>query len=181
MSTATENFEAELEKRPRNCPTETKIIHSEAALQAVLARWRFRSQQIVFTNGCFDLLHLGHTDYLEKARALGHRLVVGINSDDSVRRLKGPERPLQPLEARARVLAALQFVDLVVSFAEDDPLQLILAVQPDILVKGDDYTLEQIIGAKEVRAAGGRVQTLPLVEGYSTTQLLARLQKGAGH
>ncbi|KXK25551.1 MAG: D-heptose-1-phosphate adenylyltransferase [Bacteroidetes bacterium OLB12] len=113
---------------------------------------------MVFTNGCFDLIHLGHVDYLEKARNLGDRLVLGLNSDSSVSRFKGPERPLQDENSRARVLAAMQFVDLVVLFDEDTPLALISELIPDILVKGSDYLTENIVGADVVKKAGGEVK-----------------------
>jgi len=132
---------------------------------------------VVFTNGVFDLLHPGHTALLETARALGDALVVGLNSDASVRRLaKGDDRPLVPEAARAAVLAALEAVDCVVPFDEDTPLALITALRPDVLVKGADYRLDQIVGADVVRAAGGRVERIPLVPTYSTTTLVERIR-----
>lgn len=140
--------------------------------------WR-RAQQVsvVFTNGVFDLLHPGHVDLLEKSRAEGGALIVGVNSDASVRRLgKGSERPLVPEQARARVLAGLAAVDCVVLFNEDTPLELIRALMPDVLVKGADYTLDQIVGADIVQAAGGRVVRVPLVAGFSTTSIVERLR-----
>lgn len=143
-----------------------------------LAYWRFLEQRIVFTNGCFDLLHLGHVTYLEEAAKLGDVLIVGVNSDDSVRRLKGPTRPLQPQEARTRILAALEFVEAVVVFEEDTPLRLIEKIAPDVLVKGGDYTVDQVVGADFVRSRGGEVVILPLVEGYSTTGLIKRACAG---
>ncbi|MDX8410710.1 MAG: D-glycero-beta-D-manno-heptose 1-phosphate adenylyltransferase [Mariprofundaceae bacterium] len=139
--------------------------------------WKKCSEKIVFTNGCFDLLHRGHVHYLDAARRLGDVLVVGINDDDSVRRLKGPTRPLLLLQDRATLLAALKPVDMVVTFAQDTPLQLIRAIQPDVLVKGGDYDLDDIVGGEDVRGWGGIVTTIPFVEGYSTTGLLARLQQ----
>lgn len=155
--------------------TTQKILPREA-VPARLASWRVHDQRIVFTNGCFDLLHLGHVDYLEKARRLGDRLVLGLNTDASVSRLKGPSRPTQDEQSRARVIAALEFVDMVVFFDEDTPLELIKLVQPDILVKGDDYTVETIVGAKEVIAAGGKVETVPLVQGYSTSAIVNKIK-----
>lgn len=146
-------------------------------MPARLAVWRLKNERIVFTNGCFDILHLGHIDYLEKARRLGDRLVVGLNTDASVQRLKGPTRPVQDEVARARLMAALEFVDMVVHFGEDTPLDLILAVRPDILVKGDDYAIDDIVGGKDVLAMGGAVQTISLVEGYSTTRIVNRLKQ----
>lgn len=153
--------------------TEEKICLPTLASERCRA-WRGQGA-VVFTNGCFDLLHLGHVDYLEQARALGSRLVVGVNSDASVRRLKGAARPLTDEYARCRVLAALAFVDLVVLFQEDTPLTLIETICPDILVKGDDYAPVDIVGADFVISRGGRVATVPLVAGYSTTRLLARI------
>ncbi len=157
--------------------TRQKILPWESLDQWV-AYWRFLEQKIVFTNGCFDLLHLGHITYLEEAAKLGDVLVVGLNSDESVRRLKGPSRPVFPQEARARLLAALEFVEAVVVFEEDTPLRLIEKIRPDVLVKGGDYTPETIVGADVVRSYGGRVEILPLVPGYSTTALIRRLCGG---
>lgn len=139
--------------------------------------WRAAGKRIVFSNGCFDLLHLGHVDYLEKARQLGDVLVVGLNTDASVSRFKGPERPLQDEQARARILAALQFVDLVVLFNEDTPLDLISLLLPDILVKGNDYLAENIVGADVVKQQGGSVKTIALVPGYSTTRIVEKIKR----
>ena len=141
-------------------------------------RWRqSQSGPVVFTNGVFDLLHVGHVTLLEQAQAHGTALVVGVNSDASVRRLgKGSERPLIPAEARARVLAALASVDCVVLFDQDTPLELIKALKPDVLIKGADYELNQIVGAKEVEGWGGRVIRVPLVPNQSTTNLVQRLR-----
>ncbi len=133
-------------------------------------------QRIVFTNGCFDILHCGHVTYLAQARQLGDMLVVGLNSDDSVRRLKGPQRPVNPQDARALVLAALEMVDYVVLFEEDTPYNIIAKVQPDILVKGGDYQTDNIVGADIVRARGGQVLTIPFVEGFSTTSIIHNLK-----
>ncbi|TGE09270.1 D-glycero-beta-D-manno-heptose 1-phosphate adenylyltransferase [Hymenobacter fodinae] len=151
-----------------------KILALEAVLP-VVADWKAQGQRVVFTNGCFDLLHLGHVDYLEKARHLGDRLVVGLNTDASVSCLK-PGRPLQDEVSRARVLASLLFVDAVVLFDEQTPLTLIKAIVPDILVKGDDYTISGIVGHEVVLQNGGQVLTVPLVAGYSTTRIVERIQ-----
>jgi rfaE bifunctional protein nucleotidyltransferase chain/domain len=142
-----------------------------------VADWQAAGQQVVFTNGCFDIVHLGHIDYLEKARALGDRLVVGLNTDASVSRLKGPLRPVVQEYARARLIAALAFVDTVILFDEPTPQALIEALRPDILTKGDDYTIETIVGAEFVLANGGAVKTIPLVQGYSTTQLIEKIKQ----
>lgn len=141
-----------------------------------------RSETVVFTNGCFDLLHLGHVIYLERARALGDALVVGLNTDASVRRLeKGSGRPFVSEHDRARVLAGLEAVDAVCLFDEDTPAELIAALVPDVLVKGADYALDEVVGRATVEAAGGRVELVELVEGRSTTELVRRIQEGAGN
>ncbi len=162
-----------------NMPTHQKIM-SLPQLQTQRKTWKERQELVVFTNGCFDLVHLGHVDYLEKARNKGDRLVVGVNTDTSVSRLKGLERPVQDEYARARILAAFEFVDAVILFEEDTPLSLIQAVQPDILTKGSDYTVETIVGADFVLKGGGKVETLDLVEGYSTSQIIERVKKSEG-
>lgn len=133
----------------------------------------------VFTNGCFDLLHPGHVDLLERARALGDRLVVGLNSDASVRRLKGEHKPYVNQDDRRRMLLALRSVDEVIIFDEETPLELIKRIEPDVLVKGGDWPVERIVGALEVQARGGRVLSLPLKPGYSTTGLVAELVRKA--
>lgn len=138
--------------------------------------WKQENQSVVFTNGCFDILHLGHVDYLEKARQTGSKMIVGVNADSSVRQLKGPTRPVNNEYARARILAALAFVDMVIIFEEETPLNLINALLPDILVKGDDYSVDTIVGAKEVIANGGKVTTIPLVPTYSTTNIIQKLK-----
>ncbi len=146
-------------------------------LTSLLAERRQRQQRVVFTNGCFDLMHIGHIRYLQAARDLGDVLVVGVNSDGSVRALrKGADRPIVPDAQRAEVLAALACVDYVVIFPEPDPGALIAALQPDILVKGGDWPLDRIIGRDTVEARGGRVQTIPLVPGVSTTALVQRIR-----
>jgi len=147
------------------------------ALQHQLRRWRLLGKSIAFTNGCFDILHEGHIASLSDAAREADILVVGVNSDDSTCRLKGPQRPINPQQARATVLAALLMVDAVIIFGEDTPLELIKIVQPDVLVKGGDYTLDQIVGAKEVMAAGGRVVINPIVPGFSTTGLIEKITK----
>lgn len=130
---------------------------------------------VVFTNGCFDILHPGHVDYLQRARNLGERLVVGLNSDASVRRLKGPTRPVNDEASRALVLAALACVDHVVVFEEDTPYELIRAVAPDVLVKGGDWSVDRIVGRDLVEARGGRVLSIPLLPGHSTTAIIDRI------
>lgn len=135
----------------------------------------FRSKnKIVFTNGCFDLLHRGHIYYLSRARELGDLLVVGLNSDASVSVLKGPGRPVNNQGARAEVLGALAFVDYIIVFEEETPLDLITVLEPDILVKGGDYQAKDIVGYAEVTSRGGRVETIPLLEGYSSTSIIDR-------
>ncbi len=138
--------------------------------------WKELGEKVVFTNGCFDILHLGHADYLEKSRSLGDRLIVGVNTDASVKKLKGPERPVNPEYARARLLAALEFVDAVILFDEDTPFELISHVIPDILVKGNDYTIENIVGADIVMKNGGEVKTISLVDGFSTTGIIGKIK-----
>jgi rfaE bifunctional protein nucleotidyltransferase chain/domain len=155
--------------------SENKIKNLDQARRLV-ADWKSKGNKVVFTNGCFDLLHLGHVDYLEKARALGDKLVLGLNTDDSVSRFKGPQRPIQDQNSRAHVLAALQFIDMVVFFNEDTPLNLISEVLPDVLVKGSDYLAENIVGADVVKKAGGVVKTIEFVPGYSTTRIVEKIK-----
>jgi D-beta-D-heptose 7-phosphate kinase/D-beta-D-heptose 1-phosphate adenosyltransferase len=149
---------------------------SREQLREAIARSRAAGERIVFTNGCFDILHAGHVAYLEEARALGSRLVVAVNDDASVSRLKGPGRPVNGLEQRMRVLAGLESVDWLVAFPEDTPESLLELVQPDVLVKGGDYAPEDVVGAEQVRAAGGEVRVLSLVEDCSTSAIIDRLQ-----
>jgi rfaE bifunctional protein nucleotidyltransferase chain/domain len=144
-----------------------------------IATWRAAGEQIVFTNGVFDLLHRGHVEYLEEARALGDRLVVAINTDASVRALKGEDRPIVPADERAEVLAALESVDLVVRFAEPTPSRVIEQVAPDVLVKGGDWAHDAIVGREFVEARGGRVVRIRVREGWSTTKIVERIQRGA--
>jgi rfaE bifunctional protein nucleotidyltransferase chain/domain len=156
--------------------TSNKIVSLNDAIELV-KNWKSANNKVVFTNGCFDIVHLGHIDYLEKARNLGTKLVLGLNTDASVNRLKGPTRPVVNEYARARMMAAFEFVDAVILFDEPTPLQLIEAVKPDILVKGDDYTVETIVGSDFVIANGGEVKTISLVQGYSTTKLIEKIKQ----
>jgi D-beta-D-heptose 7-phosphate kinase/D-beta-D-heptose 1-phosphate adenosyltransferase len=137
-----------------------------------VASRRASGDRVVFTNGCFDIIHPGHVTILEAAAGMGDLLVVGLNTDESVKRLKGPGRPVQPLESRAAVLSALRFVDCVVPFGEDTPLELITILEPDVLVKGGDYSPETVVGADIVTALGGEVRIVPLFPGHSTTGIL---------
>ena len=151
-----------------------KIINPNI-LKKQLAFWRFRNFKIVFTNGCFDILHRGHIEYLAKAASTGDILIVGLNTDKSVRKLKGEGRPVQDEEARAMILASLQFVERVALFNEDTPYNLINEIQPDILVKGAEYKPEDIVGYDIVKAKGGEIITIDMVEGYSSSSLLNKL------
>lgn len=146
-------------------------VLTDESLEQMLAFWRFKGKKIVFSNGCFDILHRGHVDYLSKAADLGDVLIIGINTDASVHRLKGNTRPINDEQSRALIVAALNFVTAVVLFDEDTPYELIKKVQPDILVKGNDYLPEEIVGYDVVKAKGGEVVTIPLVKGYSTTSI----------
>ncbi|MDI9867114.1 D-glycero-beta-D-manno-heptose 1-phosphate adenylyltransferase [Flectobacillus sp. DC10W] len=156
--------------------TQDKICTLEQAINQV-EKWQSEGKKIVFTNGCFDIVHLGHIDYLEKARNLGDKLVLGLNTDASVNRLKGPTRPVVNEYARSRMMAAFEFVDTVILFDEPTPLQVIEQVKPDILVKGDDYTVETIVGSDFVLEKGGEVKTISLVEGYSTSSLIQKIKQ----
>jgi D-beta-D-heptose 7-phosphate kinase / D-beta-D-heptose 1-phosphate adenosyltransferase len=155
---------------------EDKVVSREELLTRV-ALWRANGERVVFTNGCFDLLHVGHITLLEQAHRFGDKLIVAINSDASVSSLKGPTRPIVGERERGRVLAALAAVDAVVVFGEPTPLELIIAIRPEVLVKGGDYDVSTVVGAQQVQSWGGQVKIVPIVEGYSTTQLIAR---GAG-
>ncbi len=152
----------------------SKIL-SRKELSYVLSRWRFLQKKIVFTNGCFDILHRGHIEYLAKAASYGDILMVGLNTDNSVRRIKGPSRPIQDEKSRALILAALHIVDAVILFDEDTPYELIRQVQPDILVKGADYKTEEIVGYDIVMANGGNVVTIEITPGHSTTGILKKI------
>ena len=152
-------------------------IYQLAELQKETTRWRFIGKTIAFTNGCFDILHEGHIASLSQAASEADILIVGVNSDASTKRLKGDSRPVNNEQSRSLLLASLLMVDAVVIFEEDTPLHLITSLQPDVLVKGGDYTMEQIVGAYEVMALGGRVVINPIVQGYSTTDVLEKIIK----
>lgn len=153
-----------------------KITKTQEDLFRILSLWRFKNEKIVFTNGCFDILHKGHIEYLAKAASLGTKLIIGLNSDASVKRLKGESRPVNNENDRAILLAALSFVDQIVIFDTDTPRDLIQYVQPDILVKGGDYNPQEIVGYDIVKAKGGEVVTIDFIEGYSTTILLNKIK-----
>ena len=159
--------------------TPTDLVHDKLLPLAELSRrrcgWRCYSHKTVFTNGVFDLIHPGHLTYLQEAAGLGTRLIVGVNSDESVRRLKGDGRPVMPLAARMQLLAGLFYVDGVIAFDEDTPLDLIKALRPDVLVKGGDYTEATIVGAPEVRSWGGDVRVLSFVDGFSSTGIIEKI------
>jgi rfaE bifunctional protein nucleotidyltransferase chain/domain len=152
-----------------------KKVKNIKAIKSIVARLKTRRKKVVFTNGCFDILHVGHIRYLRKARSLGDILVVGLNTDRSVRQIKGEKRPIVPQEERAEVLAALEFVDYVVLFDEPDPFSLIEKVRPTILVKGADWPKDKIIGRDVVEKAGGRVVRIPLVPGASSTGVIDKI------
>lgn len=154
-----------------------KIHYNLSNLQKDIDKWRAKHQKVVFTNGCFDILHKGHIEYLAQAASLGDVFVIGLNSDTSVKRLKGENRPIIEEENRALMLAALQFVSKVVLFEEDTPLNLIEFIQPNVLIKGGDYTINQIIGADFVQSKGGEVLTIPFVSGYSTSNIIEKIKK----
>lgn len=152
-------------------------IQDWTAAQAIVNQWRAAGEKIVFTNGCFDLLHYGHIHYLAQASELGDRLVIGLNSQESVQRLKGAHRPIKDELSRQYQLAAMGFVGLVVGFSEATPLELIQLLAPDVLVKGGDWQPEQIVGSDFVLARGGKVQSLPFIEGYSTTAIERKIRE----
>ncbi len=147
-------------------------VKEKENLRKILRDLKAKGKRVVFTNGCFDLLHIGHLRYLERAKALGDILVVGVNSDSSVRRLKGPERPILPLVERMEILSGLEWVDYVISFNEKTPLELISFLKPHVLVKGGDWTKETTVGKEVVEGLGGEVVILPFVEGNSTTNII---------
>jgi rfaE bifunctional protein nucleotidyltransferase chain/domain len=161
------NFEKTLLAKISDLPT----------LKGTMSAWKKEGKKVVFTNGVFDLLHIGHLSYMAKAAELGDKLVIGLNSDSSVKRIKGEDRPVNDQNSRAALLAALFFVDAIVVFEEDTPLNLIMALMPDILVKGADYSIENIVGGKEVIANGGEVKTIDFVEGYSSTSIIQKIRK----
>ena len=154
---------------------QTKIL-SFSALEGQLEKWRNANQKIVFTNGCFDLLHFGHVDYLAKARGLGDRLVVGLNTDGSIKRIKGATRPINNEESRAALLAGMAYVDAVVLFDEETPINLVSMVMPDVLVKGGDYSIKEIVGHEIVLNNKGEVRTIDFVEGYSSSVLIEKIK-----
>jgi rfaE bifunctional protein nucleotidyltransferase chain/domain len=155
---------------------QNKIFTDSSKISHILAIWRFKGYKIVFTNGCFDLLHLGHLDYLAKAAAKGDKLIVGLNTDSSVARLKGPDRPITDQHSRAMILAAMSFVSMVVLFDEETPYKIITKIQPDILVKGADYNPVDIVGYNVVMAKGGKVETIDFLPGYSTSAIEAKIR-----
>lgn len=153
-----------------------KIVTLEEAKQ-IVDTWKQQGEKVVFTNGCFDIIHKGHVYYLAQAHDLGTKLILGLNTDDSIKRLKGPDRPIKELESRALTVASFEFIDLLIPFGEDTPLNLITTLLPDVLVKGSDYSVENIVGAKEVLANGGIVKTIDFVEGFSTTNYFKKIKK----
>lgn len=155
----------------------TDKIQERKNLSELAAQWRHAGKKIVFTNGCFDILHRGHLQILSDAAASGDILVVGLNTDASVKRLKGDQRPVNEESFRALMMASLQIVDAVTLFDEDTPLELIRALQPDVIVKGGDYSISNVVGADEVISRGGEVKIVPFVKGYSTTALIEAIQK----
>jgi D-beta-D-heptose 7-phosphate kinase/D-beta-D-heptose 1-phosphate adenosyltransferase len=154
-----------------------KKIFSGRAIKSLAANLKKRGKKVVFTNGCFDLLHVGHIRYLRRAREAGDFLVVGLNSDLSVRKIKGPGRPILPGGERAELLAALSSVDAVVIFTEPTPIRLVELIRPDVLVKGADWPADQIVGGDLVRSYGGRVRRIPLARGKSTSAIINRIQR----
>ncbi|MEA3504871.1 MAG: D-glycero-beta-D-manno-heptose 1-phosphate adenylyltransferase [Bacteroidota bacterium] len=153
----------------------SKIVTKEE-IKPLLAQWNFKGNKIVFTNGCFDIIHQGHIDYLSKAKDLGDKLVIGLNSDNSISRIKGDSRPIVDEVSRATLLAALNFTDAIILFDEDTPYELIKSLQPDILVKGADYQPEDIIGADVVLAKGGTIETIEFLEGHSTSKIIEKIR-----
>lgn len=147
-------------------------------LKTEVEKWKQAGQKVVFTNGCFDLLHVGHISYLAAAAALGNKLIIGLNSDASTKRLKGPTRPINNEYSRSIMLAAIFFIDAVMLFEEDTPLQTIKTILPDVLVKGGDYTISQIVGANEVIDNGGEVKVIDFLNGYSSTNIIEKIKKG---
>ena len=156
---------------------QSKIL-SFSALKNQLKKWRNANEKIVFTNGCFDLLHLGHVNYLAKARDFGNRLIVGLNTDTSISRLKGPSRPVKDEQSRLALLAGMAFVDAVVLFDEETPINIISMIQPDVLVKGGDYQVKDIVGHEIVLNNKGKVCTIDFLEGYSSSVLIEKIKRG---
>lgn len=158
----------------------SKIFDNWQSLKDQVEAWQAAGEKVAFTNGCFDLLHRGHVNYLQATRSLADRLVVGLNTDASVSRLKGPTRPVADEAGRLEVMAALGCVDAVTLFDEPTPLELIQTLKPDVLTKGDDYSIDTIVGAQEVISWGGQVLTVPLVQGYSTSSLIQKVLAAYG-
>ena len=152
-------------------------IQTLPALDGMVKTWQKEGKKVVFTNGVFDLLHLGHITYLAKAAELGDKLIIGLNADSSVKRIKGESRPVNGQDSRAALLASFFFVDAVVIFEQDTPLDLITTLMPDVLIKGADYSIENIVGANEIIANGGQVKTITFVEGYSSTSIIKKIQQ----
>jgi rfaE bifunctional protein nucleotidyltransferase chain/domain len=152
-------------------------LYTRETIAPVLATWRFKDEKIVFTNGCFDIIHQGHIDYLAKAKDLGSKLIIGINSDESVRTLnKGVSRPIQDEKSRSIILASLFFVDAVVVFNDSTPLELIKSIKPNVLVKGADYTPDKVVGANYVIENGGKLELIEYLEGFSTTKIETKIK-----
>lgn len=158
-----------------NHQIKSKIVDKEQ-LSLLLTDWKEKGLKTVFSNGCFDLLHPGHVDYLSKARDLGNKLIIGLNTDSSVMRLKGPSRPIIDEKSRAILLAAFSFIDAIILFDEPTPLEIITWIKPDILVKGSDYSVEEIVGADVVLKNGGQVKTLDFLEGYSSSSIINKIK-----
>jgi rfaE bifunctional protein nucleotidyltransferase chain/domain len=152
-------------------------IYTLHDLLSVISELKNQHKKIVFTNGCFDILHLGHVQYLEKAKAMGDVLIIGVNSDHSVQQLKGPNRPIQTIHSRMGILAGLQSTDAIIAFDEETPLQLIELIQPDVLVKGGDWSINQIVGAEFVQKYGGMVKNIDFLDGHSTTNIVDLILK----
>lgn len=152
-----------------------KIILQWQKLSLFREKWRRQGKKVVFTNGCFDLLHAGHVWLFKEAKKLGDILIVAVNSDASLRRLKGPKRPVFPLKERLEILAAIEFIDVLTVFPQDTPQKIIALLRPDVLVKGGDWPLDQVVGRREVEESGGRVVLIPYIEGLSTTELIKKI------
>jgi len=152
-------------------------ISKLSSLKTQVKEWKSEGKKVVFTNGVFDLVHIGHLTYLSKAAELGDKLIIGLNSDSSVKRIKGESRPINDQNSRAALLASFFFVDAVVLFEDDTPMNLISTLLPDVLIKGADYSIENIVGAKEVIANGGEVKTITFVDGYSSTSIIQKIQQ----
>ena len=150
-------------------------LANKSEAKKIINKWRSENKTIVFTNGCFDIIHRGHVEYLQETKMLGDILIVGLNSDSSVRSIKGTPRPYQNEQDRAAILNAMEMVDMVVIFDEDTPLKLICELKPDVLVKGGDYVSQSIVGANEVKSWGGDVKTIPFLKGYGTSKLIEKI------